>query len=151
MGINIRTKGASAERDIANQMNAIVEQVCKEEGFPLPLKPVIQRNQNQTAVGGSDLSNPFGYALEIKRQEALSLNTWWKQCMVASKEFGGTPVVIFRQNKQKWRVLMYAFVPIWGSTGYKQCRAEVSFDDFMDTFAQTVRFYLRSGKWQPNG
>ncbi|WYV98904.1 hypothetical protein [Stenotrophomonas phage CM2] len=100
MGINIRAKGANGEREVATMMNEIVERVCKEEGLSLPPKPVIQRNQNQSAVGGSDLTNPFGYAIEVKRQETLAVNTWWKQREVASAEFGGTPVVISPSERQ---------------------------------------------------
>lgn len=150
MGINIRQKGANGEREVATWMNEIIERVCTEEGCGLPVKPVVQRNQNQSAVGGSDLTNPFGYAIEVKRQETLSLNTWWNQSCVAAKEFGGTPVVIYRQNgKRNWYVLMYAFLPVWGSDAFHQCRVEVSQEDFMKQFEATVRFYVRSGRWRP--
>ncbi|QIQ60831.1 hypothetical protein [Stenotrophomonas phage vB_SmaS_BUCT548] len=148
--INIRQKGANGEREVATWMNEIVERVCIEEGVPVPVKPIIQRNQNQSAVGGSDLTNPFGYAIEVKRQETLSVNTWWNQSCVAAKEFGGTPVVIYRQNgKRSWHVVMYTFVPVWGSEGYIQARAEISQEDFMKHFEATVRFYIRSDKWRP--
>ena len=150
MGINIRAKGANGEREVATMMNDIVERVCKEEGLPLPPKPVIQRNQNQSAVGGSDLTNPFGYAIEVKRQETLAVNTWWKQCEVASAEFGGTPVVIYRQNgKRKWNVVMYAFLPVWKSTGYVKARVTVDWDDFAQQFEATVRYYIRKELWRP--
>ena len=148
--INIRQKGANGEREVATWMNAIIDRICAEEGVGQSAKPVIQRNQNQSAVGGSDLTNPFGYAFEVKRQEALARDTWWKQCCVAAAEFGGTPVVIYRQNgKRNWYVLMYAFVPVWGSEGYHQCRVEISQADFEKQFEATVRFYIRTGKWRP--
>lgn len=148
--INIRTKGANGEREVATLMNAIIEHVLHEEGLPLPPKPVIQRNQNQSAVGGSDLTNPFGYAIEVKRQEALSLNTWWKQSVTAANEFGGTPVVIYRQNgKRSWNVLLITFLPIWGGTGYVRARSQVDWADFATSFAETVRYHIRTGKWRP--
>ncbi|QQM18192.1 RusA-like Holliday junction resolvase [Stenotrophomonas phage Salva] len=150
MPINIRAKGANGEREVATMMNEIVERVCKEEGLSLPPKPAIQRNQNQSAVGGSDLTNPFGYAIEVKRQETLAVNTWWKQCEVASAEFGGTPVVIYRQNgKRKWNVVMYAFLPVWKSTGYVKARVTVDWDDFAQQFEATVRYYIRKELWRP--
>lgn len=148
--INIRAKGANGEREVATLMNAIIESVCKEEGLHLPPKPLIQRNQNQSAVGGSDLTNPFGYAIEVKRQEALSINTWWKQCEVAAAEFGGTPVVIYRQNgSRSWNVVMYTFIPVWGSTGYVKARSHVSWADFAESFAATVRWHIRTDRWRP--
>lgn len=150
MGINIRAKGANGEREVATMMNEIVERVCKEEGLHLPPKPVIQRNQNQSAVGGSDLTNPFGYAIEVKRQETMSVNTWWKQCEVAAAEFGGTPVVIYRQNgKRTWNVVLYAYIPVWGSTGYVKARVTTTWDDFAKQFEATVRWYIRKDKWRP--
>ncbi len=149
-GINIRNKGANGEREVATWMNEIIERVCREEGVPAPVKPIIQRNQNQSAVGGSDLTNPFGFAIEIKRQETLAVNTWWNQCVTAAREFGGTPVVIYRQNgKRKWNVVLYTFAPVWGSHSYVQTRSEISQEDFMKLFEMTVRHYILSGLWRP--
>ena len=76
MGINIRQKGQEGEREIQRVLEPVVRKVLERNGIPLPDKAIIRRNQNQSAVGGSDLSNTFGLAIEVKRQEALSINTW---------------------------------------------------------------------------
>jgi len=60
MGINIRQKGQEGEREIQRALEPIIRKVMSEGGFPLPDKAIVQRNQNQSAVGGSDLSNTFG-------------------------------------------------------------------------------------------
>lgn len=148
--INIRQKGANAERDLAIELNAIVNLVLKERGYPMPAKPIIQRNQNQSAVGGSDLTFPIPIALEVKRQEQLSINTWWKQCEVAAKEFGGVPILIYRQSRKPWTVVMNVDVPV-GTRGAHLAgvRATISFDDFKAWFRYSLIAALNDGTWVP--
>ena len=131
MGINIRQKGQSGEREVCDWLNAILLNVLDKLNKPAPDKPVFQRNQNQSAVGGSDITNPFGLCIEVKRQEQLNLNEWWKQCCTASKEFGGRPVVIFRQNgKRKWRILLGANLVYQCGQAYSTVRCEIAHEDF---------------------
>lgn len=148
MGINIRTKGADAEREVATVMNAIVERLCMKHGLSLPLKPLIQRNQNQSAVGGSDLSNPFSLAIEVKRQEALSINSWWQQCEVAARETAGTPILIYRQSRKPWLVVMYCHLPISDTAVTTGVRAQVSWEEFQQWFANLVEDRIHKG-WHP--
>ena len=98
MTINVRQKGQEGEREIAKILNQIVATVQAERQLPKyeTRDELFQRNQNQSAVGGSDLSNPMGLEIEIKRQEALSVNTWWKQCVESAARTGGVPVLMFR-------------------------------------------------------
>lgn len=124
MTINGRTKGHTAERQIAKALNEIYNEVCQERGMPLPDVPTIQRNQNQSAVGGDDLTGTMNYSIEVKRQEDLSLNSWWKQAVASAARQGKTPVVIFKQNRLKWRVLTV------GQFGARVFRVEISFEDF---------------------
>lgn len=138
MGINIRQKGAGAEREIADELNLIINVVRMQLGMQVMAKPQVQRNQNQTAVGGCDLVGTYNYAIEVKRQEALSINTWWKQCCVSAEELGMTPVLLFRQSKQKWRVLLYANVPSSSGQTHHKVRAEISWDDFKAMFREAV-------------
>jgi len=131
MGINIRQKGQSGEREVCDWLNFILNKVLSELEIIPPIKPVFQRNQNQSAVGGSDITNPFGLCIEVKRQEQLNLNEWWKQCCIASKEFGGRPIVIFRQNgKRKWRVLLEANLVYHCGQAYTPSRCEITHEDF---------------------
>lgn len=137
--INIRQKGFDAERDIALQMNAVILTVYAELGLPAPAKPIVQRNQLQSAVGGCDLTGTFGLAIEVKRQEALSINTWWAQCVKSAVDRNEAPVLLFRQSKQKWRCIMFVEVPLPSATrAFIKLRAEISFDDYLAYFKHLV-------------
>lgn len=149
MSINIRQKGQEGEREIQRALEPIVRRVMEAGGYALPDKPIIQRNQNQSAVGGSDLSNTFGLCIEVKRQEQLSINTWWKQCTDAAKDNGETPVLLYRQNGKKWRCVVMAGVPLPARTtpldSLLMFRVELSWDDFLAWFEQWVQRQLVLG------
>lgn len=149
MSINIRQKGQEGEREIQRALEPIVRKVMEAGGYALPDKPIIQRNQNQSAVGGSDLSNTFGMCIEVKRQEQLSINTWWKQCTDAAKQNGETPVLLYRQNGKKWRCVVMAGVPLPARTtpldSLLMYRVELAWDDFLAWFEQWVQRQLVLG------
>ena len=139
MTINIRTKGAQAEREIAETLNSMVGLIRQENDFcSLPSRDALfQRNQNQSAVGGSDISNPLGLEIEVKRQEQLSINFWWSQCLASAERTGGIPILIFRQNRKAWRVCMLGSLPLtnrWKNSAdmspFGPVKVEVSFPDF---------------------
>lgn len=114
--IHIVNKGKTGEREVADTMNYCVFLAMQELGYSreecLKGMSTIQRNQIQTAIGGSDLTGCFGLSIEIKRQENLDISTWWKQCEASAKKDNEIPVLIYRQNKQKWRVRTYVWVPL---------------------------------------
>ena len=150
MAINIRIKGASAERDIADKLNAIVKKVLIECGQHDMLDNhnyFAQRNQQQTAVGGNDLINTYGFGIEVKRQEALSINTWWEQCTKAAMKNNEVPVLLFRQTRQKWRCITTLYIGLpknaEGRVQFGQCRAEITIDDFLKTYEHHVRAKLK--------
>lgn len=133
MRINIRQKGGEGEREICDMLNYIIYKVMQECGYEesecLKGMQTVQRNQLQSAVGGNDLTGTLGLSFEIKRQEQLSVNTWWKQCEAAAKKLGEVPVLMYRQNGKPWRVVTYAWIPLQDG---KQQQARVEFD--VDTF-----------------
>ena len=151
MGINIRQKGAEGEREVVRLLNGIIAQVMMELGYSLAeignqLQDV-QRNQNQSAVGGCDLSNTFGIAIEVKRQEQLSVNSWWAQCKASADKLNELPLLIYRQNRKPWRIRTYAWLPMpANSEGMydRQLRAVVDFEleVFKEWFAAWVRAKL---------
>lgn len=140
MGANPRTKGQTGEREIAKLLNDVYHKVYNEAGRPLPEDPV-QRNQLQTAVGGCDLVGTLDFAIEVKRQEQLSVNTWWAQAIESAKRLNHQPVLIYRQNKRKWMVVMYAQLHLMDRTkgDHVWARVEVSMDDFLKLFEKAVR------------
>lgn len=145
MGINIRQKGQEGEREIQRVLEPIVRKVLERNGITLPEKAIIQRNQNQSAVGGSDLSNTFGLAIEVKRQEALSINTWWAQCATAAKDNDEWPVLLYRQNGKKWRcvTLLWLHLP---AGAQRQGRAEFDMDTFLAWFEEWVERKVQQGE-----
>lgn len=141
MAINVRTKGQEGEREIAKILNGIVRDVRISLKLPVyeTNDELFQRNQNQSAVGGADLSNPMGLEIEIKRQEQLSVNTWWKQCVTSADRTKGIPILMFRQNRKAWRICMEAEIPLQaaGSSSYSSlgpCRVEIDLDTFKAWF-----------------
>lgn len=151
MGINIRQKGQGGEREVAQVLNPIVLRLLAKHGREVPPvdKPPVQRNQNQSAVGGSDLTGTFGLAIEIKRQEALSVNTWWAQCTKQARNNGEVPVLLYRQNGKKWRVVLQAGLglpggasapnlPVGALGSYLLARVETDWETFLQFFEQWV-------------
>lgn len=139
--VNARTKGAVGEREVAALLNKIVAKVRADQGFPVLEKrdEIFQRNQNQSAVGGSDLTNCLGLAIEVKRQQTLSIEAWWKQCIESATRVDGIPILIFRQNGKPWRVCMFGELP-FSLVGVK---CEITIDLFKQWFARYYYVYLR--------
>ena len=147
MSINIRTKGQNGEREIAFELNSIIKAVLTELQMPIPQIDIVQRNQNQSAVGGNDLCNVFGLSIEVKRHETLSINTWWKQCEAAAVRNNEIPVLIFRQNRKPWRVITYAYLDASQTCELLvKVRCELSFEDFQHWFYLWVRRKLVNGE-----
>lgn len=149
MAIHAQNKGKEGEREIARALNSIIRECLLAHGLPVPDRDVVQRNQNQSAVGGNDLSNCFGLSIEVKRQEQLSINTWWQQTVKAAQANDETPVLIFRQNRKPWRVVTMVWLPLpaengsWASTSV---RAEFDWDTFLAWFKQWVDRKLQNGE-----
>lgn len=155
MSINIRQKGAEGERQVAKILNSIIQSVMEQLEYPEEeieaAKTAVQRNQNQSAVGGNDLSNTFGMSIEVKRQEQLAVNTWWKQTLEAANRNNELPVLIYRQNRKPWRIRTFAYLHVPSeavSGGWANTQAVVEFDEkqFKSWFAMWVRGSLLGGK-----
>lgn len=152
MGIDIRKKGAGGETEIAHALELIIRAQMHLLGIAAPAISIVQRNQNQSAVGGSDLTNTFGLSVEVKRQEALAVNTWWKQCEASAKPNNEAPVLLYRQNGKKWKCVMYgeALLP-WKSgssvvSSSVRVLMEISWDQFLNWFEHWVRAKLEMGE-----
>lgn len=147
MGINVRTKGQTGEREVAKMHNDIIADVRRElnlEQFAT-VDELFQRNQNQSAVGGSDLSNPLHLDIEVKRQEQLSVNTWWKQTVEAASRSGGIPILIYRQNRKPWNVVMLADLPLQPQgASYYTSLSGVRVTVSLDVYKQWFRIYYRA-------
>ena len=102
--INSRTKGAAAERE-----------VFKILSDALGVK--VERNLIQTREGGADTS-VGDWAIEVKRQETLSIAAWWEQAVEQAKRVNKMPMLIYRRSRQPWKVIVSAqhFIRAYGGT-----------------------------------
>lgn len=147
MGINIRQKGAEGEREIVKMLTPIVIEVMTSLDFPADRIEIasksIQRNQNQSAVGGCDLSNVFGMSIEVKRQEQLAIGSWWQQTLAAAERNNEIPVLMFRQNRKPWRIRTYGFLHTPGREGgWSSVQAIVEFNE--ETFKMWFREWVHA-------
>lgn len=144
--IHIVNKGKTGEREVADAMNYCVYLAMQELGYPkeecLKGMSTIQRNQIQTAIGGSDLIGCFGLSIEVKRQETLNIPIWWRQCETAAKRDSAIPVLIYRQNNKPWKVRTYLWIPL--PDGHQvQTIGEFDWDTFRFWFKEWVRSSLQ--------
>lgn len=100
-----KAKGASGERELAEVLMAW----ARPHGMELQVK----RNLEQTRGGGHDLVGleAYGMAFEVKRVEALSIPSWWRQAVRQAEQAGGLiPVLAWRQNRKPWRFRIRGWV-----------------------------------------
>ena len=74
--INARTKGANGEREVADILQRVVNEVAIQCGY---VAPRIRRNTEQSQIGGEDLVGLPWYSIEVKRVERVDLPKWWAQ------------------------------------------------------------------------
>jgi Holliday junction resolvase len=87
-----RTKGAAAEREVC----ALLRDMTGKD---------YARNLDQTRDSGGDIV-AGRYLLEVKRQERLCIDDWWRQAVNSADEALKVPVVVFRRSRQAWRVVI---------------------------------------------
>lgn len=142
--INIRSKGATGEREVADALNAVLRDVRIAVGAPLPEKASVQRNPLQSAVGGNDLTGTLGMSIEIKRQENLSVNTWWEQCKRAAEPHQELPVLLYRQNGKKWRAVTLVWLALPDGSQVMK-RAEFEWTTFLEWWREWCIIKLTKG------
>lgn len=148
-GTSSQNKGKEGEREVCDILNGEIYNLLKELGKPeeecRKAFSVVQRNQNQSAVGGMDLTNTLGLAIEVKRQEALSVGSWWRQCLASAKRNDEVPVLIYRQNRKPWNIRTYGWINLPDG---RQVRVEVEMDiaSFRVWWREWVRAKLATGE-----
>jgi len=138
MGLMALNKGKSAEREVVNILKPIIAEEYARAGLP----PVdIKRNLSQTQNGGYDIEGIGWLALEVKRQESLNLNGWWKQAVEQTGE-NQTTVLIYRQNNKPWSVQMMG---AFGTDSFDiMARADISLNSFLHYFKYRIREQVES-------
>jgi hypothetical protein len=130
--INGRNKGARGEREIITILQRTVDSVLGDAAFTL------KRNLEQTRDGGADIAGASAVydivSFEIKRQERLLLNTWWKQTLKQARNSERLPVLIYKQSRGKWTVVMLGHA----YRNKKVIKITITLDDFLDWYKQKL-------------
>lgn len=131
--MNAREKGKRGERQVASWLNDFFA-----ENLPHIQQPVFKRNLQQSMEGGHDLLNDLGLAVEVKRQETLHVEQWWKQCIDQANRLQGSPVLIWRRNgERKWNVKLRLGSARWrGVEIGKNIDVVISQDEFEQFLVQ---------------
>jgi hypothetical protein len=145
--INAEIKGKRAEQEIVKELNDVIKKLHKNDDTIDLEKYFVHRNLAQTAQGGDDIVNIYGLSLEIKRCEELRIEDWWRQACKSAGRKSAEPVLIYKQNKKSWRVLLMTELSIYRtdavlSNSRISVRAEISFKDFLRYFEELVRFQI---------
>lgn len=131
-----RDKGQRAERAVVHLLQPIIDEEYERAGKE---SPMLERNQMQSHKGGYDIVGLDWLALEVKHQENLQVNQWWKQCMDQTKD-GQESVLIYKQNRTKWRVVMFGMIPVGGDwIDWPRVPVEISVEAFLICFRQRIR------------
>lgn len=107
VGKKSRDKGANGERELLKWFT---------DTFSFSKR--LKRNWEQAAMGGADCIDIPGYAIEVKRQEQLCLDAWWKQTCKQALNHGAFPILAYRQNRRPWMFCLPASLINEESWGY---------------------------------
>jgi Holliday junction resolvase len=110
-----RSKGARGERELARLL-------ADELGTD------ITRNLLQTREGGHDLEG-LPFALEVKRQETLNINAWWRQAVAQAEASGLSPALAYRQSRKPWKFIV-RLSDVSSSVNDTGLRCEIEMDAF---------------------
>jgi hypothetical protein len=67
----------------------------------------LTRNLQQTREGGADCLLVRGYAIEVKRCEALRRPSWWRQACDQADRCAVEPMVLYRRSREPWQALIH--------------------------------------------
>lgn len=153
MGIHVVNKGKEGEREVCKLLLVEIYRAATEYGFDQPtieaLVATVQRNQNQSAVGGGDI-NMLGLSFEVKRCEQLAINAWWDQCTTSAARNEDHPVLIYRKNakpgeRTKWHVVTWGFVTL--PNGHVvRLRVQLELEQFEEWFRAWVKQKVDRGE-----
>jgi hypothetical protein len=121
-------KGKRAEREVVKLLQPVVNRVCEKLGREPPL---LERNLMQSHRGGHDIVGLEWIAIEVKHHETLQVNQWWEQ----TKRQAGAEreaVLLFKQNRIKWSVLLFGYLDSGQSR--VRCPCQVSLEAFLVWF-----------------
>ena len=93
-GAASRRKGASGEREVLRLLGEL-------------LGEALERNLSQSRAGGADCICVKGFAIEVKRQERLNRQAWWRQAVDQASKENAEPMLLYRRSREKWRAFIH--------------------------------------------
>ena len=117
-------KGRRGEQEIQALIQEVADAAYRERGLPAP---EISRGKH-----GRDLIGLPWLAPEVKRHEAAgaaSIDDWWDQARRQARG-GQVPVLIWRQNRRPWHVVLPVAVTIPGTAQRVVTRGDITLDAF---------------------
>lgn len=135
-----KNKGARGEYEAIALLQPVVNKVYGEFGID---PPRLLRNLEQVInrFGRYDICGVDWLAIEVKRQETLSVNSWWEQAKNSANSTQ-EPVLIYRQNSRKWRVVMFGYIP--AGERKVRCPVEINLPPFLIWFETRLREELKN-------
>lgn len=121
------TKGKRGEREVALRLNKLISSL----GLDTVIRVVADPHGND-----ADLMSIPGLAIEVKRHETLNVNGWWRQAERQADNTGSIPVLVYRQNRGKWKYCIPAMLLNLSIPGF------ITLEE--DVFSSWLEIYLRS-------
>lgn len=147
--VHSKNKGRKGEQDVANLLRHEIYLLMHKHQYDdqtmVALHQLVQRNQNQSAVGGGDISC-FGLAFEVKRQETLAIPEWWRQAEASAARNNEAPILIYRQNNKAWHVVMNGFMALPGSSRVMSARVTIDIETFKVWFSNWAEQKIAAGE-----
>lgn len=126
-------KGKRGEREVKDNFIATMQGVearMSKKG----VSENVKRNTTQSDRGGDDIVGIPLISVEVKRQETLSLNTWWQQAVKQGNKLRLQPVLIYRQSRKPWRVQTFAVLCQPGRSSHLWTRVDIELSDFLSWY-----------------
>lgn len=135
-----RDKGKRGEREIVNALQPIVDEVYQLAGME---PPVVKRNTMQSDGGGFDLHGLDWMAIEVKYQESLNIDGWWKQTVEQTGP-GQEAILVYRKSRVPWRVRMLSTIGPTSQGVRVVDVVDISFEAFLLYVKNRLRLELLS-------
>lgn len=149
-GRSSAAKGANGERDVLGQFRDVmraVEAELAEAGFTFVARSEFAtRKRIERGTSNRDIGNIPIVSIEVKRNEKLNISAAWQQC-VRQSDGGLLPTLVYRYNREPWRVRTWVGLTHYNGSGaiVDYAIAEVSLVDFLAYFAKLYRHFLTAG------
>ena len=143
-------KGANGEREVLGAFRDLMRGIEEELaglGFVFVARSEFAtRKRLERGTSSRDLGNIPIISIEVKRNENLNLNKAWEQAL-RQADGGLLPVLVYRYNREPWRVRTWAALTHYNGTGAPVCYAvgEFSLVDFLTYYGRLYRHFLTDG------